>query len=152
MAFAFDDGLTWQEKVLWMSVLRRAIFDYVLYKGNSQHRLEWQRANQFIFGICDSRMEITFTDICNMFAWDPEYIRKLMGRLTRADVKQFDNTVLLDDNPTFQTLVTKAITQRPKWRIVSSSTPILILTVNQLFLSRPKRKIRPYARWQAAVA
>ena len=91
MAFINRDDAPFEEKILWAAVLRRAVFDYVLYKGMRAHSLEWKRAFQYIFaeGV---RYEVglSFEEVCELFGWDPGYLRRLVTRLNRSDVKKME--------------------------------------------------------------
>jgi hypothetical protein len=63
--------------MLWAAVLRRAVFDYVLYKGVRQHSLEWKYAFRYIFS---EKQEydngLSFEEVCELFAWDADYLRR----------------------------------------------------------------------------
>jgi hypothetical protein len=37
------------ERMLWLSVMQRAIRDYVLYKGSGSFRIKWQQAYKYLF-------------------------------------------------------------------------------------------------------
>jgi hypothetical protein len=78
-------------RLLWAHVLRRAVFDYVLYKGVGSKKLQWQRAFQYVFteGL---RYEdgFSFEETCELFGWDPDYVRRLTTQLTRADIKRME--------------------------------------------------------------
>jgi hypothetical protein len=82
------------EKMLWLGVLRRAIFDYVLYDGKGVMRLAWKRARKFLFVDDMVRYEggLTFEEICGLFGWDHEYIRRLIKKLTRTDVRKLESS------------------------------------------------------------
>jgi hypothetical protein len=86
------------EKMLWLAVLRRAVFDYVLYNGSGHHRYEWQKAYQYIFvELQDYENGFSFEQVCDFFNWDPEYIRGLTKRLTRADIKKMEHGTARED-------------------------------------------------------
>jgi hypothetical protein len=86
-----------EDKVLWAGVLRRAVFDYVLYRGSGKHRLQWKKAHVFIFG--GGRVEdgLTFEEVCSLFTWDPDYLRRMTKSMTRADIKKLYALSLKDD-------------------------------------------------------
>lgn len=93
MAFVAADEDTFQLKLFWVSVLRRAVFDYVLYKGIGSHRREWQNAYRFIFTDVVAHHEdmgLSFEDICYTMGWEPDYIRRLTLEMTRADIKKME--------------------------------------------------------------
>lgn len=82
------------EKMLWLGVLRRAIFDFVLYDGKGVMRLTWKRACQFLFvddAVCYDG-GLTFEEVCGLFGWDHEYIRRCIRKLTRTDVRKLESS------------------------------------------------------------
>ena len=88
------------QRMLWLSVLRRAVFDFVLYKGARRHRIEWQTANKFIFETaCDEGDGLTFEQVCGLFGWTPEAIRRRISKLERSDIRKLESTKLKDDFP-----------------------------------------------------
>jgi hypothetical protein len=78
-----------EAKTLWAAVLRRAVFDYVLYKGVGQYSFEWRNAHRFLFnpGV-KYQNGFSFEEVCELFGWEPDYVRKLTLSLTRADIKK----------------------------------------------------------------
>lgn len=92
------EGVCFEEKMLWAGVLRRAVFDYVLYKGKGQHEMKWRRAHKFIFGD-PSEMEtnLSFEEICAVFGWDPDYVRRVVKGMDRGSVKKLESTKFRDD-------------------------------------------------------
>ena len=78
------------EKLFWAAVLRRAVFDYVLYKGVGARRRDWKRAYQYLFGGAQHDCGLNFTEVCGLFGWDPEYMRLLTAKLTRTDVRKLE--------------------------------------------------------------
>lgn len=93
---ASDTGF--EERMIWVCVLRRAVFDYVLYKGRGKHKCRWQRAAQFIFDPQPAdRDGLGFTEICSLFGWDPDYLRRLTRSLTRDDIKKLETNKYRDD-------------------------------------------------------
>jgi hypothetical protein len=98
MSWVDINKIDFGEKMLWLCALRRSIFDYVLYKGSGRHRLQWQKAYQFIF---ESKPRdddgLSFDDICALFNWPPEYIRRLINKLERADLKKIETTKFRDE-------------------------------------------------------
>ena len=79
------------DRIVWAAVLRRAVFDFVLYKGVRSKQMEWQHAYRYVFSR-DQEYEngLSFEEVCYMFGWEPDYIRRLAKRLTRADVKRIE--------------------------------------------------------------
>lgn len=82
--------MSFSEKMLWMCVLRRSVFDYVLYKGIGKHRRRWQSCRRFIFGGAEGEQGLTFEEICGLFGWEPEYLKRLTKGLTRGDIKKLE--------------------------------------------------------------
>jgi len=149
MGFIFDKELTKSEQLLWLSVLRRAVYDFVLYKGVGQYKLDWQRAYQYIF--CNKRPAdgLTFEEVCFSFGWEPDYIRRLTKKLTRADIKKLEvNGFLHEDEPR----------RNGHWIIAKCAKPRLPLydvedEIQSLSLLRPivyrrvlKRSV-PHVQW-----
>jgi len=79
-----------EEKMLWLMVLRRAIFDYVLYKGIRKRERDWKLSFQYIFQDIKCEEGLTFDEVCGLFGWHPEYLRRIIPKLTRADVKKLE--------------------------------------------------------------
>lgn len=86
------------DKMLWFSIMRRAIFDYVLYKGTGKHRLQWQKAYAFLFEP-DTKADngLSFDEICALFKVEPDYVRRLINKLSRPDLKKIETTKYRDD-------------------------------------------------------
>jgi hypothetical protein len=89
MGFIGKNSTSSREKMLWASVLRRAVFDYVIYKGVRRKRLDWMKAHQYIFSE-GARHEngLTFNEVCALFGWDPDYVRRLTHGMARSDIKR----------------------------------------------------------------
>jgi hypothetical protein len=126
MSFSYSGDLPYEYRMLWAAVLRRAVFDYVLYKGSGTHSMDWKRAFQYIFtrGL---RFEdgVSFEEVCEMFNWDPEYVRRLTTRLTRADIKkmetnQFRGEFVFD-------LVETLVAETERWKTSNFAAPFLPL-------------------------
>ena len=79
------------EKMLWMSVLRRAVFDFVLYRGIRKHKKRWLLSRQYIF---DREVEyedtLSFDQVCSLFNWEPDHIRRMVSNLRRQDIKKLE--------------------------------------------------------------
>jgi len=87
------------EKMLWLCILRRSVFDYVLYKGARRFRRRWQECHNFIFGSNDEDDidGLTFDQICSLFGWEPSYIRRLTKTLKRSDIRKMEATKFKED-------------------------------------------------------
>ena len=131
--------ISYEHKMLWAAVLRRAVFDYVLYKGRGTHSLEWKRAFQYIFtrGL---RYEdgVSFEEVCEMFGWDPDYLRRLATRLTRTDIKKMETTQFREDF-VFD-VVRVLVEQTEKWKTSNFAAPFLPL---YRYSEEYREKMRP---------
>jgi hypothetical protein len=86
------------DKMLWFSIMRRAIFDYVLYKGSGKHQLQWQRAYQFLFEPhTKTEAGLSFDETCALFRVEPDYVRRLINKLKRPDLKKIETTKYRED-------------------------------------------------------
>lgn len=126
MSFRYAEDLPYEYKMLWASVLRRAVFDYVLYKGAGARSMYWKRAFQYIFTE-GMRYEdgVSFEEVCEMFNWDPDYVRRLTTQLTRADIKkmetsQFRGEFVFD-------LVETLVSETERWKTSHFAAPFLPL-------------------------
>ena len=120
--FHYAHELSFEDKMLWAAVLRRAVFDYVLYKGVRQHSLEWKRACQYIYtnGI---RYEngLSFEEVCCLFDWNPDYLRRLTTRLTKADIKKMEISQMREE---FTFDIIEAVVRRTaKWKDSRAAVP-----------------------------
>ncbi len=82
-----------EEKMLWACILRRTIFDFVLYKGVGKHKMRWQQAHRFIFGggrAVDDEDGLTFDEICGLFGWEPSYLKRKVKELDRGDIRKLE--------------------------------------------------------------
>jgi hypothetical protein len=101
--WANSEDVDFHEKLLWFNVLRRAVFDYVLYKGSGKNRLRWQKACQYLFNDkMNTGDKPSFSEVCDLFGWEPDYIRKLTRTLQRGDLKKVELSKLRDDIPRIQ--------------------------------------------------
>lgn len=126
MGFEYARDIPYEEKMLWANVLRRAVFDYALYKGVRSHRLEWQRACQYVFTV-GLRYEdgVSFEEVCELFNWDPNWIRRLVTKLTRADIKKMETTQFRED---FVFDVVQAVVENTeRWKTSNFAAPFLPL-------------------------
>lgn len=80
------------EKMLWLAVLRRSIFDFVLYKGVEERRIEWSSARKWLFGDHLRDGGLSFPEVCCMFEWDPEYVRRMVKGLCRSDIRRLESS------------------------------------------------------------
>ncbi len=139
MAWEYLDSVQFGDRMLWAAVLRRAVFDYVLYKGVRARSIEWKRAFQYIFteGL---RYEngVSFEEVCEMFGWDPDYLRRLTTKLTRADIKKMETTQFREDF--VYDLVKVSVEQTEKWKTANFAAPFLPL---YKFNKEHREKLRP---------
>jgi hypothetical protein len=132
MGFMCKRELSHDTRMLWAAVLRRAVFDYVLYKGVRAHSLEWKRALRFIFtdgaryelGALQ-RSGLTFEEVCEIFNWDADYLRRLTTKLTRNDIKKMETTQFREDF-VFD-IVRVVVEQTEKWKTANFAAPFLPL-------------------------
>jgi hypothetical protein len=126
MSWEFGRGLAFGDRMLWAAVLRRAVFDYVLYKGVRSRSIEWKRAFQYVFTE-GQRYEngVSFEEVCEMFGWDPDYLRRLTTQLTRADIKKMETTQFREDF--VYDVVKVAVEQTEKWKTTNFAAPFLPL-------------------------
>jgi hypothetical protein len=91
-------GGFYSEKMLWLAVLRRAIYDYVLYRGIGFKVLDWKRAYQFIFmdGVRHDE-GLSWEEICGLWGWDHQYLRRLTKSLTKEDIRKLESSVFKGD-------------------------------------------------------
>ena len=124
--FALKDDLPFSYKMLWASVLRRSVFDYILYKGVRCHSLEWKRAFQYIF-LPDQKYEngLSFEEVCELFNWDPGYLRRVTTKLTRADVKRMETTQFREEF--VYDAVKTVVEQTERWKSEKFAAPFLPL-------------------------
>lgn len=86
------------ERMLWMAVVRRAVFDYVLWKGRATHNIEWAAAASFLFDDDpDADEGLNFLQICGVFAWDIDYMRRVIRELDRTAIKKMEVASFRDD-------------------------------------------------------
>jgi hypothetical protein len=126
MGFMCKRELPHDTRMIWAAVLRRAVFDYVLYKGVRAHSLEWKRALQYIFAE-EQRYEngLSFEEVCEIFNWDADYLRRLTTKLTRDDIKKMETTQFRED---FVFDVVKVVVeQTEKWKTINFAAPFLPL-------------------------
>lgn len=139
MSFMCKDRLTHDTRMVWAAVLRRAVFDYVLYKGVRAHSLEWKRAFQYIFAdSVPGDTGLSFEEVCEIFNWDPDYLRRLTTKLTRDDIKKMETTQFRED---FVFDVVKVVVeQTEKWKTTNFAAPFLPL---YQYSPEYREKLRP---------
>jgi hypothetical protein len=139
MGFKYAKELPFSDRMLWAAVLRRAVFDYVLYKGVRSHSIEWKKAFQYIFteGL---RYEngVSFEEVCELFGWNPDYLRRLTTMLTRSDIKKMETTQFREDF--VYDIVKVAVEQTEKWKTSNFAAPFLPL---YKFNKEHREKLRP---------
>jgi len=126
MGFTNRENVPHDAKMLWASVLRRAVFDYVLYKGVLSHSLDWKRAFQYVF-VEGQRYDngLSFEEVCDIFGWDAGYLRRLTTKLTRDDIKKMETTQFRED---FVFDAVKVVVERTeKWKTANFAAPFLPL-------------------------
>lgn len=141
--------------MLWAGVLRRAVFDYVLYKGVRSRRLDWQRAFQYVF-TKGQRYEngLSFEEVCALFAWDPDYLRRLTTQLKRSDIKRLETSSFKDDFS--EDLVQSVVKKSGRWKTSNFALPFYPRMVDE-FIHMDTKVIRkesytrkvPLVQWQA---
>jgi len=161
MAFTSRATLSHSDRMLWAAVLRRAVFDYVLYKGVRQHSLEWKHAFRYIFTEGQEYDNgLNFEEVCDLFNWDADYLRRLTTKLTRDDIKKMETTQFREDF-VFDA-VKVVVDQTEKWKTASFAAPFLPL---YQYAAEYRERFRPrvvrretffnstpsMVRWQATV-
>lgn len=120
--FKLKRELPARAKMLWASVLRRAVFDYVLYKGVAKKQREWQYAYQYIF-VLNQEYEngLSFEEVCDIFGWEADYLRRLTTQLTRSDIKRLEVSSFKDEltQENVETVVKKVT----RWKTSKFATP-----------------------------
>jgi hypothetical protein len=144
-------------KMLWAAVLRRAVFDYALYKGVGKHKLMWQRAYQFIF-IPEQEYEngLSFEQVCELFDWDPEYLRRMTAQLTRDDVKRMETSSFRDEFT--QEVVESFVKNSGRWKTANFAIPLYPRMVDDFvpvpavrIVRRPPQSKPPMIQWEVSV-
>ena len=122
MVFQLKIELPPRAKMLWASVLRRAVFDYVLYKGVAKRQRDWQLAYQYIF-VKDQEYEdgLGFDEVCDLFGWNSDYLRRLTTMLTRSDIKRLEVSSFKDELT--QETVESVVKKVSRWKTSKFATP-----------------------------
>jgi hypothetical protein len=136
MAFVGASEMSSEEKVLWACVLRRAIFDFVLYKGSGKHKLQWKKAYAFIYGTEQSE-GLCFEEICALFGWEPDYLRRLAKSLTREDIKKIYAASVKED-------YLELVQTRPQRPLGRTQEAVHLASYSELFHTavRPRLRLR----------
>jgi hypothetical protein len=153
---AFQSELPPRAKMLWAHVLRRAVFDFVLYKGVRKERRKWRCANRYIFspGLRYTN-GLSFEEVCDVLGWDPDYIRRLTKKLTRADIKKMATEELKEEFN--QNILNSCPADLLRWKKVRSSLPIYARMVDEftpigdteVVWQETLSRAAPVVRWEA---
>lgn len=147
------------EKMMWVNVIRRAMFDFVLYKNKRQFEVRWKRAYTFIFE--DSEEfdgGLKFEEICSLFGWNPGYIRRLIEKLDRSDIRRLESQRFKEEFRQ-DTEPVPPLTG-PRWGFFPAAIPIFIHLIYSRDY-RPRVTVKkipefgidmaaPLVRWDAA--
>jgi len=154
--FTLTKDIPSNAKMLWAHVLRRAVFDYVLYKGVGKRKMDWQRAYQYVF-VKSLHYEdgFSFEEVCEMFGWDPDYLRRLTTKLTRSDIKRMETSSFKDELT--QDVVELFVKKSGRWKTASFAIPFYPRFVNEFVHTPATRTVRreiisslvPLVRWRA---
>jgi len=155
MGFQLTREVPIRIRMLWAAVLRRAVFDYVLYKGVGSRRLDWQRAFQYIF-VQGQRREngLSFEEVCALFAWDPGYLRKLATQLKRSDIKRLETSSFKDDFR--EELVDVIVKKSGRWKTANFALPFyprmvddfVHMGTNLVVMKKSYARKVPLVQWQ----
>ena len=107
-----------------MHVLRRAVFDFVLYKGSGKHKIRWQKATRYIFE--EFRLDgegLTFSEVCGLFGWEPSYLQRKAKELTRSKIKKLETSKFREDlDDTYVEVVDRVL----NWPSINAPTPFML--------------------------
>lgn len=143
-------------KLFWAAVLRRAVFDYVLYKGVGKRKLEWQKAAQYVFtkGL---RYEqgLSFEEVCELFGWEPDYIRRLTTKLDKSDIKRMETSSFKEELT--QDALASAVKKAGSWKTSNFALPFYPRMLDEFTFIGEVKVIRretlarrvPMVQWQA---
>ncbi len=92
-----------EDRLLWFAVARRAIFDYALYRDSEKYQLRWAEAQKFIFEDDEEKDGFSFEEICALFGWDVDYVRRMTLTLNRTDVRRMEGNIrdVMDRKPEY---------------------------------------------------
>lgn len=159
--FVYARDIPFGERMLWASVIRRAIFDFILYKGLRQHSLEWKRSCQYLF-TPDQTYEngYSFEEVCELFGWEPDYLRRRISKLTRADIRRMETSDVRDEFVYNE--IAAVVEQTERWKTENFAAPFLPLyKYNREYREKLRPRIVrreshlgevvPMMQWQAAM-
>lgn len=159
--FDFSKDLPFEEKIFWAHVLRRAVFDYILFKGIAKRSMDWKRAVQYLFSPgLQYDNGLSFEEVCSLFGWDAGHLRRVIPKLTRSDVKKMENAQIREDF--LYDAVAVAVEQTEKWETENFAVPFLplaqytkeyreMLRVKKVARRRPILSPMPVVQWQMAM-
>jgi len=158
--FDFSKNLPFEERIFWAHVVRRAVFDYILFKGVGARKLDWQRAFQYLFSP-GLRYEngLSFEEVCGLFGWDPDHLRRVIPKLTRADIKKMETSQIREEFIYDEVAV--AVEQTERWKTENFAVPFLPfsqynkeycyrLRVKKVRNRRPMLSPVPMVQWRVA--
>ncbi len=161
MTYILARDIPYEQKQLWAQVVRRAVFDYVLYKGSGQHALEWKRAFQYIFSenvLYENGLG--FEEVCALFGWEPDYLRRLTTKLTRSDIKRMELERMKEEF-VFD-LISVVVKRNEKWKTSGAAVPFFpFFDYSTEYRQKMELKIIsresylepvPLVKWQTAAA
>lgn len=133
--FILKEDVPFGVKMLWASVVRRAIFDYVLYKGVGSQSMLWKRAFQYLFvDELEYDNSLSFEQVCSLFNWDHNYLRRLIIKLTRSDIRRMENDKVREefvDDPSLeylkdiQNMISEMVRNASTWEKFNFAVPFL---------------------------
>ena len=154
--FTMTNEIPSNAKLLWAHVLRRAVFDYVLYKGVGKRKMDWQRAYQYIF-VPNQKFDdgFNFEEVCEMFGWDPDYLRRMTTKLVRSDVKRMETSSFKDELT--QDVVALFVQKSGRWKTSNFALPFYPRLVDEFVHTPETRTVRreilsspvPMVKWRA---
>lgn len=98
MSFVALNTIPANIRLFWAAALRRAVFDYVLYRDTPGREVDWAHARDYIFlDNMEYSNGLDIEQVCALFGWEPDYIRRLARSLTRKDIKRMEVGSFKDD-------------------------------------------------------
>jgi hypothetical protein len=164
MSFTLVSDIPFRAKKFWVQVLRRAVFDYVLYKGVGSRRKRWQSAFNYIFitdqqynNLPDGAPAFGFEEVCSLFSWNPDYIRRLTTQLTRSDIKRMEMSSFEDEFT--QDILAAFVSKSGSWSTSRAALPFYPRMIDEFSPTPATVVIRrevlsrsaPLVQWQSAV-
>lgn len=153
MAWNYVGEGYFSEKMMWLNVVRRAIFDYVLYKGAGRNEMPWKRAYAFLF--LDEHEEevedgLSFEDICGLLDWNIEYVRRLIKSMDRSNVRRLESSKFRHEFST-EFAPTADSSRAPEWDEGVSVPFFRWLTYSPLYQRPLKLRVIPEVVGQVGV-